>query len=394
MKRYAAFDPPEYVDWSPDPDVMAEYRATVERWPERRETIEALGPDRLLSLYEGLLRFRLHDIALKRWVRQGVISKAWLGTGEEATTIGAVHALDRDGDDGDVVGPMIRNAGACHEMGMPVADMLRAYLATDDSPNRGRDLHIASLRHGVAGPISMVGALAPVIVGHALAFKMRGQPRVALTWIGDGATKHGEVHEALNFAAVHRLPAIFVIQNNQVALGTDLRQHHAAEDFSDWGRMYGCACAGFDGNHVLDAYATTRWAADRCRSGEGPVILTAETFRMGGHATHDEREARELFEPEVFRRWGLRDPIGCYEEWLAGSAWNLDAGEPVEPGGAEQENRRVLAGVEDRVTDEVEAAAEDALRSRGEAMPDPESALEGVYREPPDPPTRWPAPFY
>jgi TPP-dependent pyruvate/acetoin dehydrogenase alpha subunit len=383
VKRYPAFDPPEYVDWSPDPDVMEEYRSKIEHDPLRRPYIEELTAGRLLDLYAGMVRFRLHDIALKRWVRQGVISKAWLGTGEEAATIGPVHALNRAGPGGDVVGPMIRNAGACHEMGMPVADMLRGYLATQDSPNRGRDLHIGGRQYGVVAPISVVGGLAPVMAGYGLAFRKLGVPRVALTWVGDGATKAGEVHEAFNFAAVQHLPVIFVIQNNQVALGTYLHEHHAGGDFRDWGRLYGAQSAGFDGNHVLDAYGATRWAVERCRAGEGPVILAAETFRMGGHATHDEAEARELFSAEMFAEWGRRDPIGCYEVWLAEAPIDLRTGERVAPGAAAEANRAALAAVEAEVTQEVESAAESALASRGN-MPPAESAAEGVYGAWPD----------
>ncbi len=137
MRRYAAYDPPEYVEWKPDTELIEEYGRRVEADPARRLEVEALTSDGLLHLYRGLLRFRLHDIALQRWVKQGVISKAWLGTGEEAVTIGAVHALRREGPNGDVVGPMIRNAGACHEMGMSVADMLSSYLATGESPAHG-----------------------------------------------------------------------------------------------------------------------------------------------------------------------------------------------------------------------------------------------------------------
>jgi hypothetical protein len=198
VQRYPAFDPPEYVDWSPDPEVMRRFRATIEGDFRRRDCIERLTAERLVALYAGMVRFRLHDIFLKRWVRQGVISKAWLGTGEEATTVGPVHALDRSGAEGDVVGPMIRNAGACHEMGMSVADMFRGYLATADSPNRGRDLHIGGREYGVITPVSLVGSLAPVIAGLGLAFRLQESKRLALTWVGDGATKTGEVHEAFN----------------------------------------------------------------------------------------------------------------------------------------------------------------------------------------------------
>src|SRR5215475_11083036 len=146
MRRYPAFDPPEYLDWTPDAEAMSAFRARV---PAER-------PDRgvELGLYEGMLRNRLHDIALKRWVRQGVISKAWLGTGEEAVTVGNVHALSR----GDLVGPMIRNAGACHEMGMPLADLLKAYLGGPDTITKGRDLHTGDPTRGVIPPNSFVGA--------------------------------------------------------------------------------------------------------------------------------------------------------------------------------------------------------------------------------------------
>src|SRR5262245_17504856 len=113
MKRYPLFDPPEYLNWQPDSAVMEEYRATLASDSERSAIIHALDKDKLLALYAGMLRFRLHDITLRRWVKQGVISKAWLGVGEEAVTVGNVHALDRATD---LVGPMIRNAGACHEM--------------------------------------------------------------------------------------------------------------------------------------------------------------------------------------------------------------------------------------------------------------------------------------
>jgi len=376
VKRYPAYDPPEYVSWEPDARILRDYRTLIDADPERRGEIEALDAEGRLELYRGLLRFRLHDIALQRWVKQGVISKAWLGTGEEAVTIGAVHALERRGAEGDVVGPMIRNAGACHEMGMSVADMLRGYLATADSPTGGRDLHVGDLDRGIVAPISMVASLATVINGFALAFRMRGELRIGLTWIGDGATKHGEAHEALNFAAVLGLPVVFVIQNNQVALGTRLDQHHLAKDFAEWGDAYGARLLQVDGNHVLDVYAATRIAAAACRAGDGPVFLEAQTFRMGGHATHDVREARRTFVPELFERWGKRDPIGLYEEYLAT--------DPLDLGGEEGEtlearNRSRLRDIEREVVEEIDAAASAALRSRENRMPEPASAALGVY---------------
>jgi TPP-dependent pyruvate/acetoin dehydrogenase alpha subunit len=212
---------------------------------------------------------------------------------------------------------------------------------------------------------------------------MLGGKRVALTWVGDGATKSGAVHEAFSLAAAQRLPVIFILQNNQVALGTRVQEHHTGADFSEWGKLYGGSTESFDGNNVLDAYAATRWAVERCRAGDGPVFLAAETFRMGGHATHDEAEARDLFSPEVFAEWGRRDPVGCYEEWLIGAQVDLASGNQVKAGAAETTNRKALAEVEARVTGEVEAAADEALESR-QNMPDAKSAGEGVHEEWPD----------
>lgn len=360
MKRYAAYDPPEYLEWQADPALVDAYRVRLAEDPACAARIGALGDDDLLSLYRDLLRTRLHDIALKRWVRQGVISKAWLATGEEAVTVGSVFALDRRRD---VVSPMIRNAGALHMMGMPLAAMLRGYLATEDSPSRGRDIHIGDRERGIIQPISHMGTNAPVMAGIALAFRNRGEDRVAMTWIGDGATKSGECHEGINFAAVQRLPVVYILQNNQVALGTRADQHGAG-NLSAWPRLYGIPGWECDGNNILDVYAATLEAVEMCRRGEGPGMVVAQTFRMGGHATHDEREARHTFPAALFEAWGRRDPVGLYEAYLAGVGVAPD----------------VLERIEAEVTEEVEAAAEEALSSR-ERVPPAEQARYDEFTE-------------
>lgn len=385
MIRYPAFDPPEYLDWEPDVEVVADFIRAIEGDSARNAIVRSLGRDQLLGLYEGLLRNRLHDIALKRWVKQGVISKAWLGTGEEATTIGPVHSLDHsvagDGLSTDFVAPMIRNAGACHEMGMPLADMFRGYLGTADSPTRGRDVHIGDFKRGVLAPISQVGDIMAVSAGLALSFKLKREPRVALTWIGDGSTKSGVFHETMNLAAVQRLPMIVIIQNNKVALGTRLDQHHRGS-FADWPAGYGIEGGTFDGNNVLDAYAATKLAAEACRDGRGPVLLVADTFRMGGHATHDEREARATFDAELFSYWGKRDPIGVYETLLIEGTLDLESGRTVKRTDALRErNAGRLREVEQRVIGEVDQAETQALESKRSNMPRAESAAEGVYAQ-------------
>ncbi len=328
---------------------MRAYRARLEADAERLRLVDALSEEQLLALYAGMVRFRLHDYALKRWVRQGVISKAWLGTGEEAVTIGCVHALDRARD---IVAPMIRNAGALHEMGMSVESMLHGYLATLDSPNHGIDGHIGDLSKGVIQPISHVGQMVPIVTGMALAFQQRGEARVALTWIGDGTTKVGTVHEGLNLAAIWKVPAIFVVQNNQVALGTRLEQHQVG-DLQAWGAVYGMPLLNADGNTVLDVYAATRMAADRARAGAGASLLLVDTFRMGGHATHDEAEARATFAAELFEHWGKRDPIGLFEAYLAGRGLERDR----------------LEQIERSVSEQIDQAAERAAAMRTERLP-------------------------
>ncbi len=336
MRRYPAFDPPEYVNWTPDPEAMAAFKRGVPaRLPEK---------GMLLRLYEGMVRNRLYDIALKRWVRQGAISKAWLGTGEEAVTIGNVHALRKR----DVVGPMIRNAGACHEMGIPLTELLKVFLGAPDTAVKGRDIHIGDLERGVIAPTSFVGALVPVFAGLALSFKMKGEDRVAMTWVGDGARWTGAFHEGMSLAAARGAPLVIVLQDNQVALGTPVHMH-SRTTCDKMAEAYGVQGMSCDGNNVLDVHAVSREAVERCRKGEGPVIVTATTFRMGGHATHDEAEARDLFPPDVFAHWGKRDPIGAYETWLL-----RDGG--IDPS--------ALESIERRVTGEVESAAEAALAGR------------------------------
>jgi TPP-dependent pyruvate/acetoin dehydrogenase alpha subunit len=360
MKRYPAFDPPEYLDWVADPELVREFRARISDDAERASVVASLGREDQLGLYRDLLRTRLHDIGLKRWVRTGVISKAWLGTGEEAVTVGTVAALDRDRD---LVSPMIRNAGALHMMGMALSDMFRGYLATSDSPSRGRDLHIGDLEAGVIQPISHMGTSVTVVTGAALAFRNRGEDRVAVTWLGDGAARTAAAHEGLTLAAAQDVPAVFVLQNNQVALGTAVDQHSPG-DLRRLPEMYGIPSWACDGNNILDVYAAARLAVERCRRGEGPAMVVAETFRMGGHATHDEREARNTFPEELFRSWGRRDPVGLFEGWL------------VEEG----VDRETLAVIEEEVTREMDEAADDALASR-DRIPPPEAALFDGFSE-------------
>jgi TPP-dependent pyruvate/acetoin dehydrogenase alpha subunit len=363
MKRYPAFEPPEYVSWKPEPEVMDEFRTIIASDEGRREIIGGLEPEQHLALYRGLIRNRLFDVMLKRWVWQGVISKAWLGTGEEGVTIGAVHALVK----GDVVGPMIRNSGAFHEMGISLSDLFRTYLGTADSPTAGVDIHLGRLELGVVAPISMVGALVPVCAGVALAFKLQKKDNVALTWAGDGTTRTTDFHEGLICAREMSVPLIVIVQDNQIALGTT-DASYSRVPMEEVATIYGVRRFICNGNHVLDVYAATFQAAELCRAGKGPVIINAKTLRMGGHATHDEGESRDILSPDLFEFWGKRDPVGMYETYLAESEMSLSR---------EWSNREALERIEVEVIGEVNQAAGLTLVSRRHAMPKPQSACAG-----------------
>ncbi|MEO8029194.1 MAG: thiamine pyrophosphate-dependent enzyme [Gemmatimonadota bacterium] len=358
MIRSTTFDPPEYAGWKAEPELVQQYLRTISQDSNRKALIEALDRDPLLELYRRLVRARLIDQVLAGWVRQGVIAEAWLATGEEACTTGPLFALDPKAD---YILPVIRNHSANADFGLPLVDLFRSYLGSTDGPSRGRDAHPGSVTHHVIPPIGSPGAMVPVCLGLALAAKIQNRASVALTWIGDGATKSGPTHEGLNMAAVQRVPAVFIIQHHQVALGAGPEQHHWPADFSDWPEAYGMAGGSFDGNHVLDAWAATALAVQRCRRGEGPVMLVTNTFRMGGRSTDDERQCRDTITAESFSAWGKRDPIGMYEEYLRGRG--VPAGE--------------LSRVEAVVRDEVDQAAESAGAGNRDGVP--ESALSGVY---------------
>jgi TPP-dependent pyruvate/acetoin dehydrogenase alpha subunit len=165
-----------------------------------------------------------------------------------------------------------------------------------------------------------------------------------------------------------RVPFIAAVQDNRIALGTVVSTH-SRRPMEELAKTYDTPLVVCDGNHVLDVYAGTALAAEMCRAGEGPVVMVLNTFRMGGHATHDEGESRAILPEELFREWGRRDPIGLYETYLAEADFSLA------PSGS---NREALERAESEVLAEIEAAEKDALASRDSNMPRPETQRLGV----------------
>jgi TPP-dependent pyruvate/acetoin dehydrogenase alpha subunit len=160
----------------------------------------------------------------------------------------------------------------------------------------------------------MLGETVPLMAGIALAAKLRQEKRVAVTYVGDGATSTGPCHEGMNFAAVLKLPLLIIAENNGWAYSTPTRMQMAIENIAERGEAYGIPARIVDGNDVLQVHRVTRKAAEHARRGAGPVLLECKTMRMKGHAEHD--DARYVPEEE-FEKWRKRDPILRFEKYLA-----------------------------------------------------------------------------
>ncbi len=293
--------------------------------------------------------------------RQGKISGGAYGSrGQEATSVGSALALE----DGDVIGPLIRNSGAILARGIPPGRFLANFLGRRDGMTRGRDgnTHFGDLERGILAPISMLGALIPACAGAALTFLMRGEDRVALTWIGDGGSSVGDFHEGLNFAAVLDLALIVIVENNGYAYSTPTERQTRARSFAERAAGYGIPGVSVDGNDLLAVYEATREAVARGRGGEGPTLIEAVTFRMRGHAEHDDA----WYVPKALHEeWERRDPLERFHTALVGLS--LLAVED-------------LSAIRARVEAEMAEAEQFALAS---PEPDPDEATRGLYAEDP-----------
>ncbi len=271
-----------------------------------------LSRKQLHEIYYYLRLNRRVDEQLTNLYRQGkVVGGVYSGLGQEAISVGTTYALEPQ----DIVGPMIRNVGTLLLRGYRPRDLFLQYMARRDGPTGGRDAntHFGDMARGVIAPISMLGELVPVLAGAALAAKMRKEKRVALTYVGDGASSTGPFHEGLNLAAVHKFPLIVVGENNGWAYSTPVSKQMAVRDMAERAKAYGMRSEIVDGNEVLEVYEATRAAAVHARSGSGPTFIEAKTMRMKGHAEHD--DARYVPKGE-FEKWRKKDPIVRFERHL------------------------------------------------------------------------------
>jgi TPP-dependent pyruvate/acetoin dehydrogenase alpha subunit len=279
------------------------------------------------------------------------------GCGQEAVSVGAAYALGPR----DRMCILHRDLGAHFVRGVTPDRYLANYMGRSGGVTGGKDgnMHFGDRRLGCLGMVSMLPDMAQPAVGMALAFKMRREPRVAMTFFGEGSTANGQWHEAMNFAGIHRLPVVFVLENNQFAYSTP-NQLEFAVDPVKRANGYGFGGVKVDGNDVEAVFAAATEAVDRARGDGGPTLIECETMRMHGHGAHDDMS---YVPPQMFEQWSARDPIELYAERLV-SDYGFDAGEVEE--------------IRNEVRRYVEECAEKAMAS---PMPEPDLALEGVFAD-------------
>jgi TPP-dependent pyruvate/acetoin dehydrogenase alpha subunit len=312
---------------------------------------------RLIELYRWMLiTRRLEEVGHTLYKQGRIPGSFYTGRGNEAASIGIAAAMAPD----DVGTPLHRNLGVHLLRGTEPWRILANYLGRVDGPSRGRDgnIHLADLDRGQITIVSHLPAMAPVAVGCALAFRIREEPRVAVTWFGDGSSARGDLHEAMTLAAVRRLPVVFVCDNNQFAYSTPTYLEYACARLADRAAAYGFEGFAVDGTDLLAVHEAARYAIEKARSGGGPTLIESVTLRMEGHAVHDDA----FYVPRpLHEAWAASDPVERFRRVL------------VEEHGFEEEEQLDLRG-------EVTAVIEDAVR-RAEAspVPDPADLLDGVY---------------
>jgi TPP-dependent pyruvate/acetoin dehydrogenase alpha subunit len=324
----------------------------------------ALTRDQKLELYYYMRLTRSLEERLVNLYRQTkVVGGLFRSLGQEADAVGSAYALDRS--KGDILSPLIRNLGSMLVQRARPDEIIKQYMAKGDSPTRGRELniHYGDLVRGFIGQISHLGDMVPVMAGVTLSFKMRGEDRVGMVYVGDGATSTGAFHEGINFAAVQRCPLVVIVENNGYAYSTPLSKQTAAKELRDKAAGYGCASEQADGNDVLATYEVAKRAVDRARSGGGVTLVELITYRRKGHAEHDNQS---YVPPGEIEKWASsNDPIDRYVKVLTG-----------EIGVATNE----LEAIDARIAAEIDAATDAAEAS---PMPEPTDALVGIYADPP-----------
>jgi len=341
--------------------------AQATRAKKAKQIPHGLERGQLLEIYRYIRLTRSLEERLVNLHRQSkVVGGLFRSLGQEGESVATSYALRRRGDGtGDMLSPLIRNLGSMLVMGATPVEVIRQYMAKGDSPARGKELniHFTDYQRGFIGQISPLGDLIPVMAGVTLSFKQKGEDRVGMVYLGDGATSTGAFHEGINFAAVQRCPLVVIVENNHYAYTTPTRLQTAAASFVDKAPGYGVAGVQVDGNDVLAVYGAARDAVDRARAGDGVTLIEVMTYRRLGHAQHDNQSYQPVDEIEQWAR--ENDPLDRYSAALLENGW-----------ASEDE----IAGLDRGIDQELASAEADADAS---PLPEPEEALTDVYGDGP-----------
>lgn len=318
-----------------------------------------IGEALRLDMFASLVRIRLaekraHDLFLQNLVK----GTSHLSLGQEAVAVGCAAAM-RQGD-----ATFCTYRGHAHTMarGAPVTAVLAELMGRESGLMRGKggSMHLTSVEHGVYGSYAIIGAHLPIALGAALSFRHLNQPNVAFAFFGDGTTNIGAFHEALNMAAVFRLPVVFVCENNLYMEYTPISAVTAVEHpAADRASAYGLASIIVDGNDADAVYRVALAARDRALAGEGPSLIEAKTYRHGGHSRADPAKYRP---PGELEEWLKRDPIDIYRTRLGEFGIAAEA----------------IARIEQDVRMEVDEATE---RAKAAPPPGPEHIFSHVYAD-------------
>jgi TPP-dependent pyruvate/acetoin dehydrogenase alpha subunit len=318
---------------------------------ERKGT---LSKSDLRDVYREMLLIRRFEEKVEERFRAGELAGfLHVAIGQEASAVGVCRALE----DGDVIASTHRAHAHTIAKGTPPNEVMAEMYGKVEGCSRGYggSMHLYDVERGNLGANAVVGGGLPQMTGAALAFKMRGEPRVAVAFFGDGATNTGAFHEALNLAQLWKVPALFVLEDNKWAESTPQSQHSPISDMSKRAEAFGMHVIKADGQDVEAVFKATRKALEYVRGGNGPVLLHLDVCRFSGHYVGDPQIYRDKEEAKELQR--TRDPITLLAERLG-----LD----------EAEIEEIEAEVQEIVDGTVEFA-------KGGTDPNPEDALKNVY---------------
>ncbi len=266
---------------------------------------------KLVDLYQMLLKPRMIEEKMLVLLRQGKISKWFSGIGQEAISVGAAAALNED----ELLFTMHRNLGVFTTRNVPLHRLFCQWQGKMPGFTKGRDrsFHFGAPEYNIVGMISHLGPQLSLAAGVALAYKLKKQKKVSLAFTGEGGTSQGEFHEALNTAAVWDLPVMFVVENNGYGLSTPTSEQYRCDHISDKGIGYGIESYRIDGNNILEVYQTFKKLATSMRKKPRPVLIECVTFRMRGH---EEASGTKYVPKKLMETWAAKDPIENFEKWL------------------------------------------------------------------------------